>query len=491
MKSFVRSAILGSVFCALGLPIASLATTPLVSVSSPANNAQVASPVNYVATASSPQCSKGIAAMRIYTAPSVSAYSTYSNHLNTNLTLQPGAYNTVVQAWDNCGGVGKTPVNITVKNTALQPARYLYVSDANNRIWGYRVNASSGSLSPNGQGPVAVNNEPFSLAADKGGYRLYATALTNSHGVAYLYGFSINRTNGYLSALPGSPPRADYANAIAVHPSGKFVFVSRTANQPGDGVYVFARNSNGSLSAVAGSPFSTQPGPASIAVDPTGKYLYVATGQNAIDAFTIDQTSGALTPLPGSPYPVATGSCAAGLGSTIDPFGYFVYTADTRADEISAFTVSRSTGTLTQAAGSPYPDHGGCSGNPNIYGNPSAIVIEATGRYLYAGNLDTTISIYSINAGNGALTFVKNTSSQYGTYCGSAILRTDPSGNFVYTFSPSPYGMCTGPSPGQGSTIGFSINHATGDLTPVPGSPFTIPTKAGIIGNGLDIAVTR
>ncbi len=71
--------------------------------------------VHYVASAASAQCAKGIAAMRIYTAPGVSAYTGNSNQLNTYITLSPGTYNTVVQAWDNCGGVGKTPITISVK----------------------------------------------------------------------------------------------------------------------------------------------------------------------------------------------------------------------------------------------------------------------------------------------------------------------------------------------------------------------------------------
>lgn len=95
----------------------STVTTPVVTVTvtSPANNSQVTSPVHYVASAASPQCAKGIAAIRIYTAPGVSAYTVDSSQLNTSITLSPKTYNTVVQAWDNCGGVGKTPIIITVK----------------------------------------------------------------------------------------------------------------------------------------------------------------------------------------------------------------------------------------------------------------------------------------------------------------------------------------------------------------------------------------
>lgn len=84
-----------------------------VNVSAPANNATVASSVQYVATAAT-SCSKGVAAMGIYTAPGVLAYVAPGASLNTTLNLNSGSYNTVVQEWDNCGGYAKTPVNITV-----------------------------------------------------------------------------------------------------------------------------------------------------------------------------------------------------------------------------------------------------------------------------------------------------------------------------------------------------------------------------------------
>jgi hypothetical protein len=48
-------------------------TTPTITVTSPANNWQTTSPVNYAATASSPDCAQGISAIRIYSRPYVSA----------------------------------------------------------------------------------------------------------------------------------------------------------------------------------------------------------------------------------------------------------------------------------------------------------------------------------------------------------------------------------------------------------------------------------
>ena len=85
-----------------------------VSVSSPANNSTVSSPVHYVATATAPNCSKGVASMGIYTAPGQLAYVVQGAKLDTDLSLNNGTYYTDVQEWDNCGGASKTPITITV-----------------------------------------------------------------------------------------------------------------------------------------------------------------------------------------------------------------------------------------------------------------------------------------------------------------------------------------------------------------------------------------
>src|SRR3954463_14047277 len=100
-----------------------------VTVTSPSNGATVQSPVHYVASATT-SCSKGVASVGIYTAPYQLAYVVNGASLDTNLTLSAGAYSTVVQEWDNCGGSSSTPVNITV-NSGGQTGVYV-TSPANN-----------------------------------------------------------------------------------------------------------------------------------------------------------------------------------------------------------------------------------------------------------------------------------------------------------------------------------------------------------------------
>jgi hypothetical protein len=84
-----------------------------VTVTSPANDSTVGSPVNFKATATT-TCSKGVSSMGIYTAPGVLAYTVQGASLNYNLGLSAGKYNTVVEEWDGCGGAATTPVTITV-----------------------------------------------------------------------------------------------------------------------------------------------------------------------------------------------------------------------------------------------------------------------------------------------------------------------------------------------------------------------------------------
>ena len=95
------------IFCGalLGFATAAFAATT-VTVLSPKAGAGSGSPIFYEAYATSPNCANGISAMRIYSAPGVSAYTVDGAHIETFIPLSAGTYSTVVEAWDNCGGVG-------------------------------------------------------------------------------------------------------------------------------------------------------------------------------------------------------------------------------------------------------------------------------------------------------------------------------------------------------------------------------------------------
>jgi DNA-binding beta-propeller fold protein YncE len=108
--------------------------------------------------------------------------------------------------------------------------------------------------------------------------------------------------------------------SLAAPLRAQFAYV---ANQTGN-VSAYSISSNGALVPVPGSPFAARFGAISVAVDPTGKFAYVANGgDNTVSAYSIG-SNGALTPVPGSPF--AAGRIPNSVA--VDPTGKFAYVAN-------------------------------------------------------------------------------------------------------------------------------------------------------------------
>ncbi|MGO9038589.1 MAG: beta-propeller fold lactonase family protein, partial [Steroidobacteraceae bacterium] len=62
---------------------------------------------------------------------------------------------------------------------------------------------------------------------------------------------------------------------------------------------------------IGGSPFAAGTQPASVAVDPTGMFAYVANaGSDTVSVYAIDATTGELSPIGGSPFVTGTSPAA-------------------------------------------------------------------------------------------------------------------------------------------------------------------------------------
>jgi hypothetical protein len=86
------------------------------------------------------------------------------------------------------------------------------------------------------------------------------------------------------------------------------VFVGTDSSDFSHGILAFAVNTDGSLTSVNTTPIPTGSGVVSLVSDRWGQYLYALTAvPGSIEAYAIDQNSGALTSIPGSPYPISTG----------------------------------------------------------------------------------------------------------------------------------------------------------------------------------------
>lgn len=134
-----------------------------VTVTSPSNNSTVGTSVNFVATATTSTCSKGVGSMGIYPAPYQLAYVVNGASLNTNLNFNPGTYNVVVEEWDNCGGATTSTVTITVKSGTTG---VFVTSPANNSSVGGSVNyvATATTNCSLGVASMGIYTAPYQLA---------------------------------------------------------------------------------------------------------------------------------------------------------------------------------------------------------------------------------------------------------------------------------------------------------------------------------------
>ncbi|HXW15092.1 MAG TPA: beta-propeller fold lactonase family protein, partial [Terriglobia bacterium] len=160
-------------------------------------------------------------------------------------------------------------------------------------------------------------------------------------------------------------------------------------------------------------------------------YLTLPT-VNGISAYRIDNNSGRLTLIVGSPY--ATGNSPGPV--VVDPSNRFVWVANRTDDTISLFKIDSVNGGLSEVL--PRTTTGFA---------PLAMAINSSGSFLFVANeLSQSISVYSINSANGALRAV---SSPFPTPPYPVALAVTPSGQFLYVVNSN-----------LGSVLAYSISPA-------------------------------
>jgi 6-phosphogluconolactonase len=311
-------------------------------------------------------------------------------------------------------------------------------------------------------------NGTYGVAISLNNRFLYATNVSSNTITVY----SINPLTGALSMV-SSPMTTDSTrpNGLFVHPTGQYLYVS---NFTGNNMSAYRIGSDGLLSQVTGSPFSASGAQRLNGVTGTadGAYLYaaaggVASGTNGIVAYSIDQSTGALTVLPGTPFKTSNGATnARGDGISIHPNGRWVYMGLYGQRSMASWEINASTGTLTpinavsNTVAPGYNDDGG-----------SASIVSADGLYLYGTAYSRTneansekIITYTIDQTTGAVSRITDVSTEGGPND----IRIDTTGNYAYTCN-------TVSSP---SISAYSVNKTTGALTPLTPAYYSIPTSS-------------
>ena len=280
-----------------------------------------------------------------------------------------------------------------------------------------------------------------------------------------LSAYNLDPVTGALTAIgtptvAGVSPNAIVGVQYSYGVDKSYVFVSNGGSNDVSALAV--DKTTGALTAIPGSPFPAGIHPQAMTL--WGDGLFVAnTGSDSVSAYVIDG-SGALTVLPGSPIAVGKGPTSIVAG----PRDGFVFVANHGgSNDISAFAAAETTlpdGSiqikLTPVPGSPFP----AGGNPLSL----ALGYSAGGdriKFLYSANPDAThpsISGFSIDPATGALTPLSGSPFPLPV---SHYIATDAWGAYLYVTS--------------GATIlGYAIDANTGALSALPGFPVAAGANA-------------
>lgn len=300
-----------------------------------------------------------------------------------------------------------------------------------------------------GTGLVLVDNSGKQLTLDGNGTFTLGDRLQNKD--SYSVTVVTQPTNPSQTCAvrngSGAIDKANVTNVIVnCVQGGQFAYV---ANQLSNNLSAYAIGSSGTLSAVAGSPFSTtEATPFALTVDPNGQFLFVANnGSNDVSTFAIDPVTGGLSSA-GFPAPTGTGPVAL----TVDRTDRFLYVANLASNSVSAFSIDQATGLLTAVAGSPFA----------IGVGPSSLAVDPGGNFLFVANFDGgDVSVLVIDQVSGALSAVSG--SPFGAGTGPDSIAIDPTGAFAYVANQT-----------SKSISEFAINASSGALTAVSGSPLGV-----------------
>jgi 6-phosphogluconolactonase (cycloisomerase 2 family) len=390
---------------------------------------------------------------------------TISGLTGTGLVLQTNA--TPVTITGNSLSVtltSGTAYHIVAQTQPNSPAQYCVITNGSGTVGGANITN------------VAVG------CRNQGVYAFVADSALSS-----VSAFSIVSNTGLLNYLSTVPTVA--ANAIPMGiaavtlPAGAGTYVYTADFNTADVAQFSFNTSTNTLAYVTAVPAGTAPAtptgpgdtPTAMAIDPTGQFLLVADGQNAISdtattapgqllVYTIDQTTGALTPLSGAgfmtPTDTAPGNFTSALALTVNPADTPYVFATNQFDPPGgvagfAFNNPPSSGNLTQTA--PWQI---ATGN-----NPVWVTVDPLDRFVYVSNSsDGSVAGYSLNLTSGVLTALTGSpfTAGFGAGAVTGAIAIDPTGRFMYVSDTQ-----------NSQLVALSINPTTGALTAITGSPFT------------------
>jgi 6-phosphogluconolactonase (cycloisomerase 2 family) len=357
---------------------------------------------------------------------------------------------------------------------------YVYMTTAKTTpglIDQYSIDYQSGALTSIGT-PIAAGNDPIALVAAPGGQFVYVV----NHADSTVQEFAV-QGDGTLAAKNTYPVTGTLPTAIAIDPQGKFLYVTFTyqtgfsATTPGPGgVTIFPVNADNSLGTASTQVVGNNP--VGVTASYYNHFVYVLDQEPEPNAtvlgFSQNQTTGALTAVPGTTITtvagktVATGFAAGVIPSAIaeEPTARYLYVTDQAANQMIGYIVQANGGLIPMVNG-PF--------QTGLF--PVNLTIDPRGQLIYVVNYNSnSVEGYQIDSATGTPSGAVGAFAT-ATGTGPTCATIDPAlGTFLFISNSL-----------DNSVTGERLTPNTGGLLAVENSPFLgsgQPTCLTAVANG-------
>jgi 6-phosphogluconolactonase (cycloisomerase 2 family) len=299
--------------------------------------------------------------------------------------------------------------------------KFLYALGDGGVLTTLGIDARTGRPGQVGDAAVIPGNEAVAMTIAPSGTSGYVVNKSSNTVSA----FAVNRATGAVTHI-GDVDTGKLPVAVTIDVAGQFAYVANGGDQTVSAYRI--HTSTGALTPVSQVRAQMEPsaiavvsGPAAASVTP--QVIYAPHGsRNAITSYRINAQDGSLTPMS----EVATDTKPRRIA--LDPYGRWAYVAHERNRVISVYSID-SDGVLHPLSDVSEPG----SGNPRTWG-PNSLVVDPSGRFVYAHYASTNeIQAFAMDASTGALTSV----GQFTTTSWPTQLHMDPVGLFIYASSSS------------------------------------------------------
>ena len=327
---------------------------------------------------------------------------------------------------------------------STQPTRFVaYVSGGANIDW-YDVDKTTGALTPISS--VAAFRTGANFIAFHGDY-LYTVTSGNRVGA-----YAIDAANAGLTYINDVATGGTGPAHVAVDHTGKYVFV---ANYTSGHIAVMPVQAGGGLAAASQTILAGAMAH-QIDTDPSNKFVVVpCLGDDKVAQYVFNASNGMLTA--NSVPQLDTANGAGPRHITFTPDGKRAYLINEVNSTLSALSFDTTTGRLSeiQTISSRAPGAMGTN-------TTAEVLVHPNGKFVYGSNRgDNNIAVFALDAGTGMMTLVEHESTQGMTPRNFTI---DPTGTLLYAANQN-----------SNNVVPFKIDPMTGKLSPTA-TPISVPT---------------